>query len=164
MLFIEQYRSKLLNRFFIILTHSGEGRTWWIVAALSNILDLLGVQFVPRQQEFVRSFFAPLLTWLLCSLIKKLVSRKRPFIGMPGLSPLIQSPTCGSFPSAHAASTFGLFFALNFIEHPLAPWIGGWAALVSFSRVYLGVHYVSDVLGGVVVGFISAKIVILTAF
>ncbi|MGE0634335.1 MAG: phosphatase PAP2 family protein [Pseudobdellovibrionaceae bacterium] len=44
------------------------------------------------------------------------------------------------------------------MKHPLAPWIGIWAHLVSFSRIYLGVHYSSDVAGGIAVGFLSAVV------
>ncbi len=62
----------------------------------------------------------------------------------------------GSFTSSHAANHFGMamFFSLT-----LKPWIGnkaglffGWAALVSYAQVYVGVHFPFDVLGGALLG------------
>lgn len=163
LVFIQQHRQKFLNHFFIFLTYSGMGRAWFIVAIIFNALNITGVSFVESQAVFLRSFFAPLLAWILSSMVKKFFSRQRPENSNFNLSPLVQTPTCGSFPSAHAASSFAFFFALMLTAHPLAPAIGFWAMLVSFSRMYLGVHYFTDIVGGIALGFLSGALVIFSS-
>jgi undecaprenyl-diphosphatase len=63
------------------------------------------------------------------------------------------------FASSHAANTFGTATFLFFIFRKARPWIVllfAWAALVTYSRVYLGVHYPGDIIVGSLIGMISA--------
>ncbi|MBR1713245.1 MAG: phosphatase PAP2 family protein [Alloprevotella sp.] len=63
------------------------------------------------------------------------------------------SGRCG-FPSAHAANTVGLAVLMGavFRRRVLSLFLAGWVMLVCYSRMYLGVHYLGDLLGGVVFG------------
>lgn len=88
--------------------------------------------------------------------IKNIVERPRPFLADPSLATeFIRLPSSFSFPSGHTGSSFAAAATLCFL-----PLKRGWikavplcgAALVAFSRLYLCVHYPSDVLGGIVVG------------
>lgn len=71
---------------------------------------------------------------------------------------------CGGlygFASSHAANTFGLAFFLNLKMRGklrFLPWLFLWAAIVSYTRIYLGVHYPMDIIVGAMVGAISAYI------
>jgi membrane-associated phospholipid phosphatase len=88
-------------------------------------------------------------TYALNTGIKLLVSRRRPRLA--GLPPLTDTPTQLSFPSAHAATSFaaaGLYRRLGVPALPLY----GLACALSLSRLYLGVHYPSDVLAGALLG------------
>jgi undecaprenyl-diphosphatase len=102
-------------------------------------------------------------------LIKNLVQRLRPS-HEPTLEGLIYISKAGpgglyGFVSSHAANCFGLatFIYLTFDNQfkPLKYWLIVWAVLVSYSRIYNGVHYPGDVLVGgligITFGFLMAK-------
>lgn len=81
--------------------------------------------------------------------LKHLIARARPFEVIQNLVPLISKPTDYSFPSGHTACSFAVAFLL-FRKLPKKYGIPCLilAALIGFSRIYLGVHYLSDVLVG----------------
>lgn len=95
------------------------------------------------------------MTWLVTFGLQKLVKRERPFENGRG-APLIQMVWIEpSFPSAHAALAFataavGLFRYADVF----GPWLFVAAALVALSRVAVGVHYLSDVVVGAMVGLV----------
>jgi membrane-associated phospholipid phosphatase len=149
-----------LTRAFILLTQSGTGTAWLAAALAFNILHAIGVHVVPAQPVLLRAMIAPLVAWPIGSLIKRVVGRARPPEAVEGYTALVAVPTCRSFPSSHAATSIAFASALLIFGHPLAPWVTAWAVLVSFSRIYLGVHYPSDVLGGALLGAGCAAIAV----
>lgn len=87
------------------------------------------------------------------------VDRVRPYAA--GVTNLLTGPSLDpSFPSDHAtaALAIALTFALNGMARR-AIWFGSAALVVAFSRVYLGTHYASDVLGGALTGAFAAALV-----
>ncbi|SFO48207.1 undecaprenyl-diphosphatase [Chitinophaga sp. YR627] len=92
-------------------------------------------------------------TFLLNTLIKKLVKRPRPFISNTHLTAVYQ-PTSTSFPSGHTSSAFSSATALARAYpkwYVIAPAFL-WSSAVGYSRMYLGVHYPSDVTAGAMLG------------
>ena len=92
---------------------------------------------------------------LLCNvMLKPLVGRMRPFTVNTGMELLINAPKDFSFPSGHTAASFAAAFALLFVKNKL--WIPSMilASLIAFSRLYLYVHYPTDVLAGILLGLI----------
>jgi membrane-associated phospholipid phosphatase len=87
--------------------------------------------------------------------IKFAVRRPRPEI--PGLPPLQGTTTGLSFPSAHAATSFAGALAYRRLGLPGAP-LYGIAGAMALSRVYLGVHYPSDIVAGAVLGTTLAAV------
>lgn len=88
-------------------------------------------------------------TYALNTALKAVVRRRRP--ELPGLPALTGTPTALSFPSAHASTSFAGARCYARLGLP-APALYTLAAGLSLSRLYLGVHYPSDVLAGVVLG------------
>lgn len=93
-------------------------------------------------------------------LFKNCVQRLRP-CHQPGLMELVYLPTghCGGqfgFVSSHAANAFAVFlFAHRFIQKRwLTVTLLLWATFVGYSRIYMGVHYPGDVLGGALLGLL----------
>jgi membrane-associated phospholipid phosphatase len=100
-----------------------------------------------------------LLVSLLVGLIKLSVKRSRP----PGeWGRLYRSTDPHSFPSGHAARTF----LLCTMGAGLGPaWLGAvlfiWATMVSLARIAMAVHYVSDVLAGIVLGILAGVLILM---
>jgi undecaprenyl-diphosphatase len=88
-------------------------------------------------------------TYALNTALKLAVGRRRPELA--GLPPLTDTPTRLSFPSAHASTSFAGARCYVRLGLP-APGMYALAAGLSLSRLYLGVHYPSDVLAGAVLG------------
>lgn len=90
-------------------------------------------------------------SWFVTFLIGRQVKRLRPYVKhkyQPLIRPFIETP---SFPSAHATFVFALAVFLT-IQSPLAAWFLMGAVFVALGRVAVGVHYLSDVFVGAVVG------------
>lgn len=121
------------------------GEIWIVLAAV-----LLAVKRCRRQGLAVGC--ALITDLVLCNLIlKPLVGRVRPFVVQP-VELLISPPTDASFPSGHTAASFAAVFALKASGSPLWKPALAVAVAMAFSRLYLYVHWPSDVLGGVLVG------------
>jgi membrane-associated phospholipid phosphatase len=137
----------------IALTILGEG---WTMLAL---LPLLAVRRARRPALVL--LVTGVVTAAIVALIKLVVHRIRPWIAL-SLVPVWGTPHDFSFPSGHATGgfTFAAFgIALMLAQPPRRPWaIAGCAGLlviaigIALSRVYLGVHYPSDVIGGGAIG------------
>ncbi|MDE7325594.1 MAG: phosphatase PAP2 family protein [Lachnospiraceae bacterium] len=96
---------------------------------------------------------------LLCNiLIKPLVARTRPYDINTLVELIVAKPLDYSFPSGHTAAAFAAVSSMFFVKNRL--WIpaGILAVLIAFSRMYLYVHYPTDILGGIVVGIVSGAL------
>lgn len=138
------------DAFFSRITHLGDGGVFWIVL---TVLFLI----LPKTRRLGLCLALGLiLDALLCNvLIKPLVGRIRPYDLRPQIELLVSAPSDFSFPSGHTAVSFAAVAALWRAKSRL--WIAALvlALLIAFSRLYLYLHYPTDVLGGMVVGAIA---------
>jgi len=93
---------------------------------------------------------------LASHVIKPWVGRTRPCFVVAGVEALLPQANSFSFPSSHAANIFGAAWTMILARGSRWSWTLLVALAVGLSRVYLGVHYPSDVVGGAVLGLACA--------
>ena len=125
------------------------GAVWLLLALGVGLLEHIGVR---------RTFALVLYTALtilaadaLSFLVKDATHRTRPFMAHPQIEPLYVVHS-SSFPAGHAATACAGAVLLSSLRLRLAPWFLLLAAAIGFSRVYVGVHYPTDVLAGAALG------------
>jgi len=89
-------------------------------------------------------------------MLKNLIQRPRPFVQYPTIELLIPKPSSYSFPSGHTGSSFAAAWILAMNVKKAAVPVYILAGAIAFSRLYLMVHYPSDVLAGIILGTASA--------
>lgn len=148
--FQEAVRNPVLTPVFQVITTLGNGGAVWI--ALTVLLLL-----IPRTRNVGFMTTLSLLGTLLVNnlLLKNLVNRTRPYEVIEGLTYLVKTPVDSSFPSGHSACSFAVA-CIMFRRLPPKYGIPALilAALIALSRLYVGVHYPSDVLFGVISGIV----------
>lgn len=96
--------------------------------------------------------------------LKDLFGRVRPCHVLAEVRLLVDCGSGLSFPSSHAVNNFAGALVIGFF-YPRALWyLMGFATVVAYSRVYVGVHYPSDVLGGAIVGLMFAALLLWVAW
>jgi membrane-associated phospholipid phosphatase len=131
-------------RFSSLGEHAG---VWFAIGAVGCAVDR------PRRSSWRGALRAVALTYALNTVVKLAVRRRRP--ALAGLDPVVGTPTALSFPSAHASTSFAGALAYARLGLP-APAVYALAASLACSRVYLGVHYPSDVAAGALLGTLVA--------
>lgn len=149
LMWIQEFvRNDILTPFFVAVTRLGDKGFIWI------LISLLLLCFKKTREAGVTAILALLLCLLVINLtLKNLIARPRPFDMIEGLIPLIERPRDFSFPSGHSASSFAaaVVFWKKFPRRG-GFWMFFLAALIGISRLYVGVHYPSDVLAGIALG------------
>ena len=143
-------RSETLDRVLPIATDFG---SVYAVAGVATSLILLG-----RTRLAVRAAGAALTAWGIAQGAKTVFARPRPYHD-GDVEVLVRRPAGLSYPSGHPAVAAALARVLAPEAHRMiAPLIERLPSLVAASRVYVGVHYPSDVIGGRLVGEASADV------
>ena len=137
------YTKCVVDTFFMFVTTLGNGGFIWIAISLGLLVN-----------RKTRKIGVLSLIALAGSVLSdNVIARVRPYEVIPELTSLIGAQTDYSFPSGHTGSSFAsavvLFYGLPKKYGVPALVL---AALIGVSRLYVGVHYLSDVIGGAVIG------------
>jgi membrane-associated phospholipid phosphatase len=124
------------------------GAVWLVVGAAGAAVD------GERRGHWVRATACVGTAYLISTSIKVAIGRRRPVI--EDLPHLMLTPTGLSFPSSHSTSSFAAAQAYGRLL-PQAPLLGA-AGAMAFSRLYLGVHYPSDVAAGAALGLVVGSL------
>jgi undecaprenyl-diphosphatase len=127
---------------------------WWVKWPLFAVVGACGDLQCRRRVPFVAltALGAAAAAGLVVSLLKGISDRARPPIADPALHAIGVVPDSTSFPSGHSATAFATAIVVGAAYPRLRLPLLGIAALVALSRVYLGMHYWSDVLAGSLLG------------
>ena len=146
----ESVRNPILDNIMIFITSLGNGGMIWIAATI--------VLLIPKKTRKAGIMSAVALLGSLIinnNIVKNIVQRPRPFVTFTDLQIIIPTPSEFSFPSGHTSSSFAA--AAVFYRH-LPKKLGLpaviLAGLIGFSRLYVGVHYPTDVIAGVLMGIL----------
>lgn len=149
----QSIHNAVFNVVMPIISYAGENGLIWLVVAV--LLYLFGPK--PRRTVFLM-LLALFFSFLLGEeILKHIFQRPRPFLSLEGVNLLVTMPGSFSFPSGHAANAFASSLVVARKIPRLAWPVLLLALTMAFSRVYVGVHYPLDVLGGVLVGILCAR-------
>lgn len=153
LLWIQEWiRNDWLDSVMIGITHLGDAGLLWIVLSLLLLIP-------KKTRKYAMMAIVALLFSLLVNnmILKNIVARTRPYEVVEGLTRLIGAQRDLSFPSGHTASSFATAVVLfrNLKKRYGIPLLV-LAVLISLSRLYVGVHYPTDVLFGAISGTLLA--------
>ena len=165
----EHLRSDIITPFMKVLTHTGDKGILFIALCLILLL-------VPKTRRvgLIAAISIAIESILNNLLIKNIVARTRPYDEIDGLINLVGRQSDYSFPSGHTGAAFavaGAIVVIALLGLPVIEESGKlrrskttltynlcatlmliYAVLLAFSRLYVGVHYPTDVLGGILLG------------
>lgn len=151
---IQGIRTPVGDMVMTFITRLGDAGAVWIHLAVILLM-------IPKTRKSGAVLAAALcVDVVLCNgILKNLVGRIRPCDVNPSILLLIPRPDDFSFPSGHTAASFTAVMALLLAgERKLWKPALALAVLIAFSRMYLYVHYPTDILGGMVVGGVSGYV------
>ncbi len=148
------FHGPITDAVFPAVTCLGESGIFWIL--LSLLIIALGRKNGWRATGCL--MLAAMLLGLLLGEIalKNIICRPRPFQDMPGIPLLIPPPSGYSFPSGHSCASFAAATIIFLKDRRPGAAALALAALIAFSRVFLFVHYPTDVLAGSLLGVLCA--------
>ena len=153
LLFIQEYlRADWMTPIWKFITSLGNAGWFWILLTI--------ILLIPEKTRKIgiASAVSLLIGTIITNLaLKNIVARTRPYEVVEGLQLLVGKAHDFSFPSGHSCASF----ASAFIIYKMAPEKYGipaliLASLIAFSRLYVGIHYPTDVIAGIIIGIFSA--------
>lgn len=154
---IQNIANPSLDSFFVNISALGNASIFWIAL---TILCLTSKEYKKMGKVMVIGFILNLLVVNL--LLKNIVARIRPYNYIENIKLLVPALNDGSFPSGHTSYAFTYFaIVLSMSKNKsLKIFIGIVALLIAISRLYLYVHFPTDIIGGAIIGILIGKFAI----
>ena len=157
LLWIQEYvRADWMNGFWRLITSLGDDGLFWIG------LGLVMLVFKKYRIAGGAGLLSMALNYLVTNMtLKNLVARPRPYTVLEDLTILVEKPGEFSFPSGHSSCSFAFAFAIYLLlpkKYGVPAMV--LATLIALSRLYVGVHYPTDILGGFAVGIFCGLAVV----
>jgi undecaprenyl-diphosphatase len=162
------FHSRPLDFLMVIITQFGNA---WVMVPLMGIL-LYRVEGVWLSHRFIVIAAALATGGIIGSIIKNVIKRKRPLSvfreeiknGTVYVHTVLEKARKRSFPSGHAQTALGTFVAVTWYWAGwFTPLLFVYGIVISFSRIYLGIHFPLDVAGGALLGIVVAVIACVAA-
>ena len=144
-------RHPILDPIIVFITTLGNAGILWI-----GLTILLAVRKSTRKTAAALAVALGLCLLWGNLLLKPLIGRIRPFNVQDAITLLITAPLDYSFPSGHTMSSFAAAMVLLLTDRRMGIPAMLLAGLIAFSRMYLYVHYPTDIIGGLLIGIASA--------
>lgn len=146
--------SPLMNSIMMFFTTLGNVGIIWIITGATLLC------FKKYRYWGAMILVALIFTFVIDEVVlKNLIDRPRPFVVNTDITLLIPEPSGSSFPSGHAATSFACAYVIFKCNKKMGIIALSVAAVIAFSRIYLYVHYPSDILVGAILGLICGEIV-----
>ncbi len=155
----ENIRAGWLTPIMKVITRLGDKGLFWILLSLVLLM-------IPKTRKIGLAGICALCFSVLFTniILKHAFMRVRPYEVVEGLKLLIERQTDTSFPSGHTSASFAAAVAyFKTAPKKYSVWGLVLAALIGFSRLYLGVHYPTDVLAGMLIGILSGVLGVMLA-
>ncbi|BCN31297.1 phosphatase PAP2 family protein [Anaeromicropila herbilytica] len=146
-------RLRKLNYLMKFITMLGDYGGVWLLISGGLLLSR------KTRKVAILSFISLILCYLVNNIIiKNVVHRKRPFNQYEDIEELVKKPKDYSFPSGHTCGSFaaaGIY--IRFLHGKIARFSILLASIIGYSRIYVGVHYPSDVVIGGMIGILGSQ-------
>ncbi|AMA73304.1 MULTISPECIES: phosphatase PAP2 family protein [Aneurinibacillus] len=144
-----------LDWFMIFATRiSDKGLFWFLIV----LILLLNRRRVGGIRPAATLFTGIGIGGVVENIIKFIVARPRPPMAEEHINHLIHLPVSSSFPSGHAVSSFVSMYILYRLFPKSIVWTLPCAVIMSYSRIYVGVHYPLDIIVGAIIGIAVGKL------
>lgn len=152
-LWIQENLRGVMDGFWVFITHLGDDGLLWIAMGITLLF------FKKTRPIGFTVLLSLLFDFLIVNVVLKgLVARPRPFVVNELMVPLVGDVSpYRSFPSGHSAGSFAAMFALyKWVPKKIGIPALVLASLVALSRLYVGVHYPTDIIAGCIIGFVCS--------
>ena len=152
-LWIQENLRGFMDPIWVFITHLGDEGILWIA------LGIILLFFKKTRPIGFTVLVSLLINFILVNLtLKDLIARPRPFVVNEAIKPLVGGVSpYRSFPSGHTSGSFSAMLALyKWVPKKIGIPAVVLATLIALSRLYMGVHYPTDLLGGFVVAFMAS--------